>query len=99
MKLTEFNGLSGHIKFDAHGLRTIFDLDILELQSTGLEPIGTWNIIDSLNMTRIAEITEFANPINIMANKTFTVVSVEAAPYTMLKEVVSLEHYQESDEN
>ena len=88
MKLTEFNGLSGLIKFDAHGLRTIFDLDILELQSTGLEPIGTWNIIDSLNMTRIAEVMDFANPINIMANKTFTVVSVEAAPYTMLKEEV-----------
>ena len=40
MKMTQFNGLSGKIKFDSQGLRTDFDLDVLELQATGLEPIG-----------------------------------------------------------
>ena len=40
MKLAEFNGLSGRIKFDTQGLRTVFDIDVLELQQTGLEPIG-----------------------------------------------------------
>lgn len=40
MKLAAFNGLSGMIKFDKQGLRTSFDIDVLELQSTGLEPIG-----------------------------------------------------------
>ena len=86
MKLTQFNGLSGMIRFDSQGLRTNFDLDVLELQETGLEPIGTWSIVDSLNLTRVSEVQIAANPYNIMANKTFVVTSVEAAPYTMLKE-------------
>lgn len=40
MKLVEFVGLSGKISFDTKGLRTMFYLDVLELQSTGLEPVG-----------------------------------------------------------
>jgi hypothetical protein len=44
MKLVEFVGLSGKISFDTQGLRTMFYLDVLELQTTGLEPIGTKNV-------------------------------------------------------
>ncbi len=40
MKLTEFEGLSGRVAFDTQGLRTHFDLDIMELQKKGLESIG-----------------------------------------------------------
>ncbi len=40
MKMTEFQGLSGLLKFDVQGLRSFFDIDVLELQATGLEPIG-----------------------------------------------------------
>jgi hypothetical protein len=47
---------------------------------------GTWNGIDSLNLTRIVEFTEESNPINIMANKTFVVTLIQNPPYTMLKE-------------
>ena len=61
----------------------------MELQQTGLEPIGTWSILDSLNLTRVAEISESANPLNVMANKTFVVTSAEASPYTMLAEEVA----------
>ena len=50
---------------------------------------GTWNTIDSLNLTREVETSETANPINIMANKTFVVTLIENPPYTMLKEEVS----------
>ena len=64
-------------------------IDVLELQQTGLEPIGTWSILDSLNLTRVAEISESANPLNVMANKTFVVTSAEASPYTMLAEEVA----------
>ena len=90
MKLAKFNGLSGLIKFDTQGLRTDFDIDVLELQSTGLEPIGTWSMIDSLNLTRAVEVVDSGNPTNIMANKTFVVTLIENPPYTMLKEDVSL---------
>ena len=40
MKLVEFNGLSGRVAFDTQGLRTQFFLDVMELQLSGLEPIG-----------------------------------------------------------
>ncbi len=40
MKLAEFQGLSGPVSFDTMGLRTQFYLDMLELQQTGLEPVG-----------------------------------------------------------
>ena len=86
MKLIEFNGLSGMVSFDSQGVRTNFNLDIMELQSTGLEPIGTWNQLTSLNLTRINSMVEFYNPNNIMANKTFVVTTVNAPPYTMLTE-------------
>ena len=84
MKLVQFNGLSGMIQFDSQGIRTNFNLDVMELQSTGLEPIGTWNQQTDLNLTRINTHVEFNNPYNIMANKTFVVTTVTAPPYTML---------------
>ena len=37
---------------------------MLELQATGLEPIGTWSVIDSLNLTRMVEIQLATNPYN-----------------------------------
>ena len=36
----------------------------------------------------IQEVTEVANPVNIMANKTYVVTLKETPPYTMLKEEV-----------
>ena len=62
----------------------------MELQQTGLEPIGTWSILDSLNLTRVVEMSDAVNPLNVMANKTFVVTSAPAAPYTMLAEEVAL---------
>ena len=40
MKLQDFMGLSGRIKFDTYGKRTDFQLNVLELTRTGLETIG-----------------------------------------------------------
>ena len=40
MKMTEFVGLSGRIKFDTYGKRTDFHMNVLELRNTGLETIG-----------------------------------------------------------
>ena len=88
MKLGDFHGLSGKVVFDTKGLRTEFYLNVMELQQGGLEPIGTWNAIDSLNLTRVVEETETGNPVNLMANKTFVFTLIENPPYTMLKEEV-----------
>ncbi|XP_059097644.1 glutamate receptor ionotropic, kainate 2-like isoform X2 [Tigriopus californicus] len=86
MKLGEFTGLSDKVSFDTEGLRTDFSLDVLELQETGLETIGTWSAPLGLNMSRVAEIAAIFNPSNIMANKTFVVTLIQNPPYTMLKE-------------
>ena len=36
-------GLTGRIKFDQHGLRTDFTLEIVELKKDGLLKVGTYN--------------------------------------------------------
>ena len=40
MKMVEFVGLSGPIKFDASGLRTQFAMDLMELQMEGLAKVS-----------------------------------------------------------
>jgi len=40
MKLAQIQGLSGKIQFDAEGLRTQFQLEVVELQQAGLESVG-----------------------------------------------------------
>ena len=47
MKFGDFIGLSGKIAFDTYGRRTNFYLDVLELQATGLEPIGAYTNVMS----------------------------------------------------
>ncbi len=48
--------------------------------------------MDGLNLTRVQEVTEVTNPVNVMANKTFVVTLKEEQPYTMLKEEVIILH-------
>ena len=61
--------------------------------------IGTWSMIDSLNLTRAVEIFDSGNPTNVMANKTFVVTLIENPPYTMLKEDVSFKIQGEPNQN
>ena len=44
MKMVEFIGLSGQIKFDASGLRTQFGMDLMELQMPGL--VRSWKMFE-----------------------------------------------------
>ena len=54
-----------------------------------MEPVGTWNQLTSLNLTRVnAAFSDSFVPVNVMANKTFIVTTVEAPPYTMLTEEI-----------
>ena len=46
-------GLTGRIKFDQHGLRTDFTLEIVELKKDGLLKVGTYNeSTEKVNFTR-----------------------------------------------
>merc|ERR1711892_1202591 len=46
MKMVEFIGLSGPIKFDTSGLRTQFAMDLMELQMTGLTKVVTCAVLN-----------------------------------------------------
>ena len=43
MKLVEMDGLTGKVKFDQRGLRTDFNLEIVELKRKGLTKVGSWH--------------------------------------------------------
>ena len=74
--MVEFVGLSGPIKFDTSGLRTQFELDLMELQVTGLERVGTWNSLDHLEAGRKQEDISGEKNSDPMANKTFVITTI-----------------------
>ena len=39
MKMADINGLTGRVKFDENGLRTDFELEIVELKKHGLDKV------------------------------------------------------------
>eukprot|EP00090_Calanus_glacialis_P039909 TRINITY_DN6950_c0_g1_i1.p1 TRINITY_DN6950_c0_g1~~TRINITY_DN6950_c0_g1_i1.p1 ORF type:complete len:973 (-),score=205.08 TRINITY_DN6950_c0_g1_i1:162-3080(-) len=86
MKMVEFIGLSGPIKFDTSGLRTQFAMDLMELQMTGLTKVGTWNTLDRLGVARAEEEKLDGGAPDPMANKTFVICAVLNPPYTMYVE-------------
>ena len=74
--MVEFIGLTGPIKFDTSGLRTQFELDLMELQVTGLERVGTWNSLDHLEAGRKQEDISGEKNSDPMANKTFVITTI-----------------------
>ena len=49
MKMADINGLTGRIKFDEDGLRTDFELEIVELKKHGLDKVKHDSIITATN--------------------------------------------------
>jgi len=86
MKMVEFIGLSGPIKFDTSGLRTQFSMELMELQMGGLTKVGTWNTLDRLGSARAEEEKADGGVVDPMANKTFVICGVLNPPYTMYVE-------------
>ena len=60
-KQVEMEGLPGTIKFDQHGLRSDFKLEIVELKKDGLQKVGVWMEEKGANFTR--KFTESYNEI------------------------------------
>lgn len=52
-------GLSGEISFDEFGIRKNFQLEVLELDSDGLQTVGFWNSSDG---SGIVEPLDRSNP-------------------------------------
>ena len=71
----EMTGLTGTIKFDQHGLRTDFTLEIVELKKDGLVKVGVWMEKTGCNFTR--NFTEDYKEIeDSLQNKTLIVTTV-----------------------
>lgn len=82
----QVHGLTGLIKFDAEGFRTDVEFEITELdQKEGMKKVGTWTKTGGANYTRSQSDRMEAVAMNLQ-NRTLTVVTAKAQPYTMLKE-------------
>ena len=49
----EIEGLTGTIKFDGEGLRSHFNLNVVEVTIEGIQTVGTWNPTEGANFTRM----------------------------------------------
>ena len=68
-------GLTGTIKFDQHGLRSDFALEIVELKKGGLIKVGEW--LEKTGVTFSRNFTESYNEIlDNIKNKTLIVTTV-----------------------
>lgn len=68
-------GLTGTIKFDQRGLRTDFQLEIIELKKDGLVMVGEWTEKAGVNITR--NFTEsYSEIVESLQNKTLIVTTI-----------------------
>ncbi|XP_062125741.1 glutamate receptor ionotropic, kainate 2 isoform X1 [Drosophila sulfurigaster albostrigata] len=86
MKQLTLNGLTGTIRFDNEGLRTDFQLEVIELSVSGLLPIGQWSTENGFEMNRPAATHTLEPDMRSLMNKSFVVVTAISEPYGMLKE-------------
>ncbi|XP_046669515.1 glutamate receptor ionotropic, kainate 2-like [Homalodisca vitripennis] len=87
MKMSEFQGITGLVKFDNEGFRTDFRLDILDLKPEGLRKTGTWNITDGVNFTQLENDDSGLDDLRReLRNMSFIVMIALTHPYGMLKE-------------
>ncbi|XP_023339114.1 glutamate receptor ionotropic, kainate 2 [Eurytemora carolleeae] len=85
MKLVEMAGLTGRIKFDSRGLRTDFELEIVELKKDGLQKVGVWH--DQFGIQFSRNFTEtYSEIVESLQNKTLIVTTIRSPPYSMYKE-------------
>ncbi|XP_055852888.1 glutamate receptor ionotropic, kainate 2 [Episyrphus balteatus] len=87
MKIVEMKGLTNVIKFDHQGFRTDFILDVVDLGSTGIRKIGTWNstLSNGINFTRTFSEQQMEIEANLK-NKTLVITTILSDPYCMRKE-------------
>ncbi|KPJ04254.1 Glutamate receptor, ionotropic kainate 2 [Papilio xuthus] len=86
VRTMEIDGMTGVIKFDEDGLRSDFEVDVLEVMSHGFEKVGTWNAEDGYEDTRtvIPPVEEEGS--DSMKGKHFIILTALSAPYGMLRE-------------
>ncbi|XP_023035438.1 glutamate receptor ionotropic, kainate 2 isoform X3 [Drosophila willistoni] len=86
MKSLTLNGLTGPIRFDYEGLRTDFQLDVIELTVSGMQQIGQWSSEGGFEPNRPPPAHSLEPDIRSLVNKSFVVITAISEPYGMLKE-------------
>nr|APZ81407.1 ionotropic receptor 75q [Adelphocoris lineolatus] len=86
MKMSEFYGLTGEVKFDNEGFRTDVALDIIELTQSGLHVKGNWSTYGGVNIQYPEPETDLTEATDDLRNTTFVVIIALTHPYGMLKE-------------
>ncbi|XP_037392925.1 glutamate receptor ionotropic, kainate 3 [Pygocentrus nattereri] len=85
IKESHWDGLTGRLSFNrTTGLRTDFDLDIVNLKEDGLEKVGKWSASGGLNITEVPK----RNGMNItdsLSNRSLVITTILEEPYVMLK--------------
>uniref|UniRef100_A0A4W4HI45 Glutamate receptor n=1 Tax=Electrophorus electricus TaxID=8005 RepID=A0A4W4HI45_ELEEL len=85
IKESHWDGLTGRLSFNkTTGLRTDFDLDIVNLKENGLEKVGKWSASGGLNITEVPK----RNGMNItdsLSNRSLIITTILEEPYVMLK--------------
>lgn len=69
------NGLTGPIRFDYEGLRTDFQLEVIELSVSGMQQIGQWSTEGGFQMNRPAPAHTLEPDMRSLMNKSFVVVT------------------------
>lgn len=69
------NGLTGPIRFDYEGLRTDFQLEVIELSVSGMQQIGQWSTEGGFEMNRPAPAHTLEPDMRSLMNKSFVVVT------------------------
>ncbi|CAK1555309.1 unnamed protein product [Leptosia nina] len=85
IRTMELDGLTGLIKFDEDGLRSEFEVDVLEVQSHGFEKVGAWTFDGFTEMRKSIPPVEQEGS-DSMKGKHFIVLTALSKPYGMLKE-------------
>ncbi|KAI8046451.1 hypothetical protein M5D96_002661 [Drosophila gunungcola] len=86
MKSLTLSGLTGPIRFDYEGLRTDFELEVIELAVSGMQKIGQWSAEDGFEENRPAPAHSLEPDMRSLVNKSFVVITAISEPYGMLKE-------------
>ena len=94
MKMVEFVGMSGPINFDTSGLRTEFEMDLMELQHSGLAKVGTWNSLDRLDLSRVEKKVAESGIPDPFANKTFVITAILVRIINISNTFLSTEMYK-----
>uniref|UniRef100_A0A3P9ACM9 Glutamate receptor n=1 Tax=Esox lucius TaxID=8010 RepID=A0A3P9ACM9_ESOLU len=85
IKESHWEGLTGRLSFNrTSGLRTDFDLDIINLKEEGLEKVGKWSASGGLNITEVPK-RKGMNITDSLANRSLVVTTIVEEPYVMFK--------------